>query len=138
MNHGMIMTSSRHNVSRVLMSSYYRLNTTYRHPDMIMTSSLHNVQAGQCERAKDAYERDQKTLKCAHQELEKRITEYDYCVGECKPETLLKVSVFLFKRFRIFSVLGQVRNFKPTQLLLLRSQDRRIATLPHTFREGLT
>jgi len=52
---------------------------------------------GRAAKAKEAYERDQKTLKKAHVELEKRISEYDDCVAERKPEDLIKVTLNMIK-----------------------------------------
>jgi len=57
-----------------------------------------NTLASKCEAAKEAYANDQKKLKCAHQELEKRIHEYDTCVGEGKTEELCKVALGMIKQ----------------------------------------
>ncbi|KAK3259728.1 hypothetical protein CYMTET_31288 [Cymbomonas tetramitiformis] len=52
-----------------------------------------NEKASEVTSAKEAYERDQKNLKKAHQELEKRIHEYDTVVGEAKPEELCNITL---------------------------------------------
>jgi len=47
--------------------------------------------------AKEAYDRTQQALRNAHLQLEKRIFEHDTCVGEGKPEDLIKVTLSMVK-----------------------------------------